>query len=172
MPKKFFLLILLLVSLIMLSACSQNDYSDLEAFIQRAGEGLQGKVDPLPEFKPYHSFVYKAFDLSDPFAPRKNDQVQSVSNGIQPDLTRRKEVLESYPLESLMMVGSLQRHDMIYALIRSPEGTIFRVKTGNYMGQDFGRISHVSESEIKLQEIVQDGVNEWTERSSSLMLKN
>jgi type IV pilus assembly protein PilP len=87
-------------------------------------------------------------------------------------LTRRKEVLESYPLESLAMVGSLQQNDMIYALIKSPEGTLHRVKMGNYLGQNFGKISHISESEVKLQEIVQDGVNEWVERTSALMLKN
>lgn len=159
-------------SLIMLTACGQNDYNDLEAFIQSSGEGLHGRVDPLPEVKHYESFTYNAFDLSNPFAPRKNDQVQSVANGIQPDLARRKEVLESYPLESLAMVGSLQQNDIIYALIKSPEGTLYRVKIGNHLGQNFGRISQISESEVKLLEIVQDGVNEWVERTSALMLKN
>lgn len=129
-------------------------------------------MDPVPEIRHYKSFAYNAFDLSNPFVPRKNDQVQNVSDGIRPDLTRRKEILESYPLESLAMVGSLQQSDMIYALIKSPEGTLHRVKTGNYLGQNFGRISHISESEVKLQEIVQEGVNEWVERVSVLMLKN
>lgn len=172
MIKRIFLLILFGALPVMLTACTRSDYSDLDTFIRESGEGLEGKVDALPKVKHHESFVYHAFDLSSPFAPRKNDEVRNVPDGIQPDLTRRKEVLESYPLESLAMVGSLQQNDMIYALIKSPEGTLHRVKTGNYLGQNFGKISHISESEVKLQEIVQDGVNEWVERTSALMLKN
>lgn len=172
MIKRIFLLILFGALPVMLTACARSDYSDLGAFIRESGAGLEGKVDAPPKVKHYESFVYDAFDLSSPFAPRKNDEVRNVSDGIQPDLTRRKEVLESYPLESLAMVGSLQQNDMIYALIKSPEGTLHRVKMGNYLGQNFGKISHISESEVKLQEIVQDGVNEWVERTSALMLKN
>ena len=156
----------------MLAACSQSGYGDLDVFITESSQGLEGKVDPVPEIRHYKSFTYNAFDLSSPFAPRKSDQAQNVSDGIRPDLTRRKEILESYPLESLAMVGSLQQNDMIYALIKSPEGTLHRVKIGNHLGQNFGRISHISESEVKLQEIVQEGVNEWIERVSVLMLKN
>lgn len=70
------------------------------------------------------------------------------------------------------MVGTLQQHDMIFALIKSPDGTLYRVKAGNYLGQNFGKINHISESEVKLLEIVQDGANEWTEKASTLMLKN
>ena len=172
MIKKIILLTFAVTFVIMLTACAQNDYSDLDEFVRNAGVGLQGRVEPLPEVKHYKSFVYGAFELFNPFAPHKNDQVQTVLDGIQPDLSRRKEVLESYPLESLAMVGTLQQKDMIYALIKSPEGTLYRIKTGNYMGQNFGRISHISESEVKLQEIVQEGVNEWVERTSALMLKN
>ncbi|UJP06344.1 MAG: pilus assembly protein PilP [Nitrosomonas sp.] len=172
MIKKIILLILAADALIMLTACGQSGYHDLEAFVQSSGEGLQGKVDPLPEMKHYKSFAYAAFDLPEPFAPRKNDMVQAVSNGIQPDLTRRKEALEAHPLESLAMVGSLQQNDMTYALIKSPDGILYRVRTGNYLGQNFGKISHISESEVKLLEIVQDGVNDWVERTSALILRN
>ena len=70
------------------------------------------------------------------------------------------------------MVGSLQQHDIIFALIKSPDGTLHRVKLGNHLGQNFGKINQISEAEVKLSEIVQDGVNEWTERTSALMLKN
>lgn len=156
----------------MITACNRNDYSDLEAFIHSSGEGLQGKIDPLPEVVPYKSFTYQAFDIPSPFVPRKNDQVQTLASEIQPDLHRRKELLESYPLENLSMVGSLQQQDRIFAVIKSPDGALYRVKVGNYLGPNFGKISHISESEVKLSEIVQDGVSEWIERTSVLTLKN
>jgi len=172
MIRNIFLLALFVISLTMVAACTQNDYTDLEAFVQSSGNGLQGQVDPVPDVKLHQYFTYQAFDISSPFVPRKNDQAQTITSGVQPDLNRHKEVLESYPLESLSMVGSLQQHDSIFALIKSPDGTLHRVKIGNHLGQNFGKIDHISEAEVKLSEIVQDGVNEWTERNSALMLKN
>ncbi len=172
MIRNIFLLVLLIISVIMITACSQNGYSDLEAFVNDSGNGLHGQIDPLPEVKPYKHFIYQAFDIPNPFMPRKNDQVQTTMSGIQPDLNRSKGVLESYPLESLLMVGSLQREKSIFALIKSPDGTLHRVEKGNYLGQNFGRIDSISEMEVKLVEIVQGSVNEWTERASALMLKN
>lgn len=172
MIRNIFLLVLLIISVMMTTACSQNGYSDLETFINDSGNGLQGQIDPLPEVKPYKHFTYQAFDIPNPFLPRKSDQAQNTMSGIQPDLNRSKEVLESYALESLSMVGSLQRDESIFALIKSPDGTLHRVKTGNYLGQNFGKIDYISEVEVKLVEIVQGGVNEWIERTSALMLKN
>ncbi len=170
MMKKF-LLVLFIISLIMITACSQNDYGDLETFVNDSGNGLHGQIDPLPEVKPYKHFTYQAFDIPNPFLPRKSE-VQNTMSGIQPDLNRSKEVLESYPLESLLMVGSLQREESIFALIKAPDGALHRVKKGNYLGQNFGKIDHVSEAEVRLVEFVQGGVSEWTERASTLMLKN
>ncbi len=172
MIRNIFLLLFSVIALTMMSACSQNDYSDLEAFVHSSGDGLQGKIDPLPEVRPHQFFTYQAFDITSPFVPRKNDQAQSIASGIQPDVNRHKEVLESYPLESLSMVGSLQRQEIIFALIKSPDGTLHRVKIGNHLGQNFGKINQISEAEVKVSEIVQDGVNEWIERSSAIMLKN
>lgn len=173
MLKKTFLLVLpALIQSLLLTACQQNDYSDLEVFIHESGAGLRGHVDPLPEVMPYTPFTYAAFDIPSPFAPRQNDQIQSAMSEIQPDFNRHKEALESYPLESLAMVGSLQQHDKIFALVKSPDGILYRVKIGNYLGQNFGRINGISESEIKLLEIIQEGTNEWVEKTSVLMLKN
>ena len=172
MIRNIFLLVLLIITVMMITACSENGYSDLEAFVNESGKGLEGQIDPLPEVKPYKHFTYQAFDIPNPFLPRKSDQAQNTMSGIQPDLNRSKEVLESYSLESLSMVGSLQREESIFALIKSPDGTLHRVKKGNYLGQNFGKIDHISEAEVKLVEIVQGGVNEWTERTSALMLKN
>lgn len=164
--------LLALIISIVVTGCGGGDYSDLDAFVQNSGKGLQGKVDPLPEVKPYTHFTYEAFDILNPFAPRKSENTRTVSSKLQPDLTRRKEVLENFPLENLEMVGSLRQSSEIFALIRSPDGVLHRVKPGNYLGQDFGEINRISESEIKINEIVQDGVSEWTHRVSTLMLKD
>ena len=171
MMKSILLLGLLMCSW-MMSACSQSDYSDLETFISNSGNGLHGQVDPLPEFKAYKHSTYEAFDILSPFVPRKSNQAQSIVSEIQPDLNRRKELLESYPLESLSMVGSLQQDARIFALVKSPEGALHRVKKGDHLGQNYGKIENISESEVKLLEIVQDGVSEWIERTSVLMLKD
>lgn len=156
----------------LLAACETGGYSDLEAFVSNAGAGMHGQADPLPEVKSYAFFTYDAFEIPSPFVPRRNEQIQDSGNGLKPDLDRRKEFLEGFPLESLEMVGSLEQDEIIYAVIKTPEGSLLRVNVGNYLGQDFGRIKQISESEVKLRELVQDGVNEWTERISTLMLKD
>ncbi len=163
---------LIILSAVLLVACDNGDHSDLNEFVATAGVGLRGQVDPLPEVKTFEFFTYDAFDILSPFIPRKNEQVQNSDTGIKPDLARRKEFLESFPLESLEMVGSLEREESIYAVVKTPEGNLLRVSIGNYLGQDYGEIKKISESQIELRELVQDGVNEWTERISTLMLKD
>ena len=154
----------------MLAACSE-EFQDIKDFIKESDKGLRGRVEPLPEVKPYEPFIYNAFDLPDPFKPRKTEPVKGAGGSkLQPDLNRRKEALEAYPLENLRMVGTLEQRKVIYALIKSPDNNLYRVKTGNYMGQNFGLITDVSESALKLKELVQDGVGDWAERESNLQL--
>lgn len=155
---------------VVISACSEATFSDLEEFVSKSGEGLRGKVDPLPEIKSFNQFNYEAFDIPDPFSAKKNNQSKS-HNALQPDLSRRKEALEHFPLENLAMVGTLQRDNRIFALIKTPDHTIHRVMAGNYLGQNFGLITAISEGEIKLTEIIQDSANEWAERHGALMLQ-
>ncbi|AKH37418.1 MULTISPECIES: pilus assembly protein PilP [Nitrosomonas] len=152
------------------SACSEGTYNDLEEFVNQSGEGLRGKVDPLPQIRPFAQFNYEAFNVSDPFNAQKNIP-SSKHDTLQPDLKRRKEALENFPLENLTMVGTLQRNKQIFALVRTPDNTVHRVKAGNYLGQNFGLITDISETEIKLKEIVQDGVHVWIERLSTLVLQ-
>lgn len=152
-----------------LSACGGGQHDDLVQFINESGKDLRGKVDPLPEVKPYEPFAYNSFDLPDPFKPRKLQPTKG-GGGLQPDMNRRKEALEAYPLENLKMVGTLQQHKVIYALIGTPDKSLYRAKIGNYMGQNFGIITNISEAEIKLTEIVQDSAGDWTERSTSINL--
>lgn len=154
-----------------LAACGEGQYKDLEQFVKESGQGLRGKVEPLPEVKRFEPFLYNAFDISDPFKPRKIEPAKVGGGGPQPDFSRRKEPLEAYPLESLKMVGTLQQNKVTYALVKSPDNNLYRVKPGNYMGQNFGLISDITETDIKLKEVVQDSTGDWTERVSTLLLE-
>src|SRR5690348_18502307 len=127
------------------------------------------KLNPLPLVKPYEPFTYNAYDRPVVLISRKIEPVKSGGN-LAPDLTRRKEPLEAYPLESLQMVGTLQKGKSTFALVRTTEKDVYQVKVGNYLGQNYGVIVGISDNEIKLKELVQDGTGDWTERSSTLQL--
>jgi type IV pilus assembly protein PilP len=152
-----------------IAGCGGESHQDLRAWMQEQGKASKGKLDPLPQVKPYEPFAYNAFDLPDPFKPRKIEPLKGGSN-LAPDLTRRKEPLEAFPLESLQMVGTMQRGRATYALVRTTEKDIYQVKVGNYIGQNFGVIVGITDNEIRLKELVQDGTGDWTERSSTLQL--
>ncbi|WP_410500133.1 pilus assembly protein PilP [Chitinibacter sp. S2-10] len=166
---KRWILLLSLVSL--LSGCFGEENSDLKAWMTEQSEGLRGRVEPLPEVKPYEPFAYDAFNLPDPFRPSKMELAKKGGNsGIVPNTNRVKEVLESYDLEKLRMVGTLQQGKVIQALVKAPDGNLYRVKVGSYMGQDFGMVTSVSETEIALKEIVEDSGGDWVERTTTLSL--
>jgi type IV pilus assembly protein PilP len=134
------------------------------------GKSAKGKLEPLPQIKPYDPFTYNAFDLPDPFKPRKIEPTKGSSK-LAPDFTRRREPLEAFPLESLTMVGTLAKQKTVYALVRTPERDVYQVRTGNYLGQNYGVIVDIGDSDLKLKELLQDGAGDWTERSSSLQLQ-
>jgi type IV pilus assembly protein PilP len=152
-----------------LAGCGGESHQDLRNWMAEQGKGVKGKLDPLPQMKPYEPFAYNAFDLPDPFKPRKIEPAKGNSK-FAPDLARRKEPLESYPLESLSMVGTLQKDNQVYALVRTPEKDLYQVRSGNHLGQNYGVILGVSDVEIRLKELVQDGAGDWTERSTTLQL--
>jgi type IV pilus assembly protein PilP len=154
---------------LLVAGCGGESHQDLRAWMQEQGKGVKGKLDPLPQVKPYEPFVYNAFDLPDPFKPRKIEPVKGGSK-LAPDLNRRKEPLESFPLESLQMVGTLQRGKNTYALVRTTDKDVYQIKVGNYMGQNFGVVVEINDGEIRLKELVQDGAGDWTERSSTIQL--
>lgn len=152
-----------------LTGCGGDGMEDLKQFVNDSGENLRGKIEPLPEIKPHESFAYNAFDLPDPFKPRKL-QPSKGGSGLQPDLNRAKEKLEEFPLENLKMVGTLQQNKVNYGLVKTSDGSLYRVKIGNYMGQNFGIITKISDTEIVMTEIVQDSTGNWTERNTSINL--
>lgn len=161
--------LLIILPLAMLMAACSDEPSDLKRFVQEQEKSLPRRIEALPDVKPFEPFGYEGFDLPDPFKPRKLAVKQNDGGGLQPDLNRRKEPLEAFPLEQLKMVGTLQQGNDIYALVKA-EKTLYRVKKGNYMGQNFGLITEITEAEVKLKEIVQDGTGDWAERISSLPL--
>jgi type IV pilus assembly protein PilP len=161
-----------LAATLALAACGGEQYGDLKQELAQLTKDLRGKVDPLPQVKPYEPVPYKAFDETDPFKPSRIDVVAvgvATPGRPGPDMNRPKEPLEAFPIESLRMVGTLQQDKQTYGLVKA--GTnLFRVKKGNYMGLNFGVITAIDENEIKLKELVQDGGGDWIERVSSLQL--
>lgn len=162
---------LMLLAALLLSGCGDEEFQDLQDFVKNSGAGLRGKIEPPPEVKPYEPFNYdNSTGLADPFKPRKQEMRGGRSGLNQPDFDRHKEELEEFPLESLKMVGYLFQDNVAYAIIRSPDGKLHRVKVGNYMGQNFGKIIEISDGEVRLKEMVQDSAGDWSERISSLQL--
>ncbi|SFN43885.1 pilus assembly protein PilP [Marinobacter pelagius] len=163
-----------LVSL--LTACTQESgFSDLDQFMAETRAKPRGHVEPLPEFKAYEAFTYSAADRRAPFEPPVDVQLTMVDDqpvsDVEPDLDRPREVLENFDLKELSMVGTLQGPTgNLFALIRDNSGGIHRVRSGNYMGQNYGRIVGVSETRIELIEIVPNGSGGWVERPRSLSL--
>ena len=161
---------------VLLTACSQDSgFSDLDQFMTETRAKPRGFVEPLPEFKSYEAFTYSAADRRSPFEPPVDVQLtmmdEEPTSNVEPDLDRPKEVLEKFGLKKLTMVGTLSgESDNLFALIRDNAGGIHRVRTGNYMGQNYGRIIGVNETRIELIEIVPNGRGGWVERPRSLTL--
>lgn len=151
-----------------LAGCTGTADDDLRAWMAEQGASSRGKIDPIPPIRPYEAFTYNAFGQPDPFMPRK---IESAKGTRGPDLARRKEALEAFPLETLAMVGSLQRGRAMIGLVKASDNRVFQVRQGNYMGQNFGVITNVTESEISLKELFQDGAGDWVERQTKMMLQ-
>jgi type IV pilus assembly protein PilP len=167
-------LIPVLAAAALLAACAGEEQQELRAELATLTKDMRGRVDPLPVVKPYEPVPYTAFDMPDPFGPTKivlaSAEKTSTSSGLAPDLDRPKEPLEAYPLESLKMVGTLAQKKQTYAVVKADAG-LYRVRPGNYLGQNFGVITKITDSDITLLELIQDSGGDWTERTSTLMLQ-
>lgn len=159
----------------LLTACGGTNTEDLRSYVEDVKAQQHPHIEPLPEFKPYETHLYEASADRDPFTPPvyaapKSEVAKAGGSGIAPDFNRPREPLESEPLDSLRMVGTLERDGNSWALVRMSDSTIHRVKPGNYVGQNYGKIIGISESEVDVTEIVPDGLGGWTERQASLAL--
>ncbi|QDQ26617.1 pilus assembly protein PilP [Chitinimonas arctica] len=161
-----------LATSLFLFGCAGEEFGDLKAWMDETTGTLKSKIEPLPEVKPYQPFIYSAFDLVDPFNRSKMEVAKKAGGALAPNLSRPKETLEAYDLEKLRMVGTLQKGKEINALIRTPDGNLYRVKMGSYMGQNFGMVTAISDTDITLKEIVEDSGGDWVERTSVLALED
>ena len=161
---------LILPFILLLGACSGNKGDDLDKFMATAANDMGKGVEPLPEVLPYSPLQFNAdATLSDPFKARK---ASNKSGSLQPNTNRPKEALEAYPLESLKYVGSMSKNKLSYALIKTPDNTIQQVKTGNYVGPNFGLVTQINDGAIEIKEIIQDDLTgDWVERNSSINLQ-
>ena len=160
---------------VVLASCSGEEQSELRQELAAMTKDLRGRVDPLPQVKSFEPVPYKGENMVDPFMPSRIVVVQASAGaggggGLQPDLNRPKEPLEAYPLESIQMVGTLSQNKDVFALVRAG-ASLFRVKKGNYVGQNFGVITGVEEGQINVKEVVQDSGGDWVERSTSLQMQ-
>jgi len=161
--------------LFLVGCSNSNSHQDLRDFISENKKRPPGKIEEPPKIQPYDSFVYDAYRLRSPFdkpiVVSADDSLFLASNGnVSPDPARQKEALEQYDLSALSMVGTIRKNNALWALIRDPQGDVFRVKMGNYMGRNHGRIVQLFEDRIDLVEIVASGES-WLERPNVLELK-
>lgn len=128
-----------------------------------------GRIEPLPEIKPYESFVYDPQNLRSPFEPSEPIVAPGAGN-LRPDARRNREFLEGFSLDTLRMVGTLRQQGRVYGLVKTKDGLIHRVLPGNYLGQADGKVTQISDSKIVLVEIVPDGLGGYMERPAALAL--
>lgn len=164
----------IITAVLLLAACGGDEHQDLKEELKTLTKDLRGRIDPLPVVKPYEPVPYKALDLPDPFGSAKIElaiaaAAKSKGGANAPNTARPKEPLEAYPLESLRMVGTLSQKGVTYALIRA-DASVYRVKAGNYLGQNFGIITGITDGQINLKELVQDASGDWTERKIALQI--
>ena len=165
----------LMIGCVLLAAgCGSDQHSDLRQELNGLTKDLRGKVDTLPQVTPYEPVPYKAEGLVDPFQVARIDVGQTGPTGpvnprIKSEQARPKEPLEAFPLESIKMVGTLTQGRETFGIVRAGPN-LFRVKKGNYLGQNFGVVTAIDDAQIGLKELVQEGGGDWVERTSALQL--
>ena len=153
--------------------CGQS-MEDLHLYVEDVKARPSTPLPEPPQPTPYEPFEYNGSNRLDPFdsniLSKRDPETPARDSALAPDLERPKEFLESFPLDSLRMVGTLAQGPVLYALIRTPDSTIQRVKKGNYMGRDYGKINRISDSGIDLTETIQDDFEQWVERKTYVAL--
>ena len=166
------------IAAMLLVGCAGEEHADLRGFVAEVNQRPKEPIKPLPEFKPFENFNYAASGLRAPFTEPvevkliKYQQGQSKKD-VKPDLNRVKEYLEGFSMDALRMVGAIQMGDdnSLWALVDDADGGVHRVKPGNYMGRNHGRVIDVNEVQVDVIEIVPDGHGGWLERPRSLKLR-
>ena len=167
--------VLALVCVAVLAACEGEQHSDLKSELTELTKDLRGRVDPLPQVRPYEPVPYQAEGEVDPFRPDRIEVAAAPGatakvGGVQPNLDRPKEPLEEFPLDALRMVGTITMQQRAFALIRAPDAVVHRVSVGDHLGQNYGKITGISETEVVLMEIIPDGLGGYIQRPASVAL--
>jgi len=163
---------------LLLVGCSPSGQEELQTWMDAQRAQTKPKVQPIPEPKKFSPQPYSQEAAMEPFSIQKltlalkRESTQSTSNAnlVAPELARRKEALEAHPLDTMAMVGTLVKEGKPVALLRV-DNLLYQVRPGNYLGQNFGKIVRVGETEVVLREIVQDAAGEWIERTATLQLQ-
>ena len=166
-----------------LSGCVSKDMSDLEAEVQRILARPGGGVEPLPPLKPPKRYLYRAADLGlrSPFESAFDTEATDVADSPADDAQQlayqteilthtNREELEQFPIDALRMVGVMENDAQMWGIIRDPEGSVHRVRTGNYLGMNYGKILSIAEDGIEVREIIKNAQGEWEERNTELAL--
>jgi type IV pilus assembly protein PilP len=178
MNLKFILSSILLSFLFMLLGCTSSEQDELRQWMQSERNSIRPQIKPIPEPTKFVPQNYSSENQTDPFSAEKLANVLRGNQGpslggsalIEAELNRRKQPLEAFPLDSMSMVGSLTRHGQLVALVKV-DSLLYQVKVGSYLGQNYGRVLRIDETEVALREIVQDAAGEWIERASALQLQ-
>jgi len=163
-----------LVGVLLLSGCSSPEYTDLDDFMAQVRTEPQGVIAPIPIFKTYQAFRYNAAAMRSPFeVPVKIREIAnlSMSSDVKPNKKRAKELLETFNIEAISMVGTLERRGIVWALVDDGKGSIHQVIDGNYLGKNHGRIVDIRHDSMALIEIIANGPDSWIERPRTLKLK-
>jgi type IV pilus assembly protein PilP len=172
-------LLLVLAATAALAACTGSDDEEINKWMQEQRAATKPQVQPIPEPKKFTPEVYSQEAAVEPFSnlkltqalKRESQQAGTASAALlTPELNRRKEPLEAYPLDAMVMVGSLTKQGQPVALVKV-DNLLYQVRPGNYLGQNYGRITKVGENEVVLRELVQDAAGEWVERVATLQLQ-
>lgn len=152
----------------LLTACSSAD-DELNRFIEETKHEPGGRVEPLPEIKPYETYVYADSEMRSPFTPSAPGAGAGLA-GVRPDQRRNREFLEQFSLDTLRMVGTLRLGGSMFGLVQTKDGLVHRVAVGEHLGQAEGKITEISPAKISLVEIVPDSLGGYMERPAALAL--
>lgn len=166
--------LVLLMAMAVLTGCGTGDNDDLERWVEQTLARPPAPIDPIPPMRQPESFAYQASNLRDPFMRPQSPRVTDAGadgSGPRPDPDRRQEFLENFPLDALEMVGTIETPEAKFALISDVEETIHRVREGNYLGQNHGRIERITSVGVELVELIPDGAEGWRERQARIALR-
>lgn len=168
---------ILLAAFSLLAGCSAAGESEIQEWMKEVRASMRPTTQPVPEPKEFSPYAYDGRSQVDPFDPQKvlmavarQQQARASTSSIRPDLDRRRETLEGFPLDQVRMVGMMRQSGTNVALVET-SGTTHLIRVGNYVGQNFGLVTRISETEVQLKEIVQDAAGEWVERPAKLELQ-